>query len=65
MAVDIVAACDASRGSSDTQNLAIILSVVFTLYILLDSVLASWVIVRKARESEAISATNQAAIAAY
>lgn len=50
--MDVLGACDAAAGSSDTPGLATFLSVVFSVYIALDSLLAAAVIVRKAAEAE-------------
>jgi hypothetical protein len=52
MAVDVVAVCDTSAGSDNSQGLALVLSFLFAGYLLLDSVLASYVILRKSTEAE-------------
>ena len=52
MSMDVFSACDAAATQSDTPGLATFLSVVFSVYIALDSLLAAAVIVRKAREAE-------------
>jgi hypothetical protein len=58
--MDVLGACDAVAGSSETPGLATFLSVVFSVYIALDSLLAAAVIVRKAGEAEraTLMATN-------
>lgn len=55
MAIDLVAACEGSTQTSSTQSLALVLSILFSAYILVDSMLASFVILRKTKESEALS----------
>tara|TARA_B110001450_G_C17517384_1_gene439060 strand:+ start:624 stop:872 length:249 start_codon:yes stop_codon:yes gene_type:complete len=50
--MDVVSACDVAATASDTPGLATFLSVVFSVYIALDSLLAAAVIVRKAGEAE-------------
>lgn len=56
MALDVLATCQAAADASDTPGLAVFLTVLFSVYIALDSLLASSVIVRKAAEAEAVSA---------
>ena len=51
MAIDAISVCDASS-TVNSQNLAIVLSFVFAGYLLIDSVLASYVILRKSAEAE-------------
>ncbi|MEL0333821.1 MAG: hypothetical protein VW984_08225 [Halieaceae bacterium] len=46
MAIDAISVCDTSS-TATSQNLAFILSIVFAGYLLVDSVLASYVILRK------------------
>lgn len=53
MAFEIAATCSAA--SSDTPSIAIFLTVIFSVYIALDSLLAASVIVRKAAEAEAVT----------
>jgi len=55
MALDIAATCTAASAGSDTPGLAVFLTVVFAVYIALDSLLAASVIVRKAAEAEAVT----------
>ena len=55
MALDIAATCTAASAGSDTPGLAVFLTVLFSVYIALDSLLAASVIVRKAAEAEAIT----------
>ena len=50
--MDVFSACYAAATQSDTPGLATFLSVVFSVYIALDSLLAAAVIVRKAGEAE-------------
>ena len=50
--MDVLSACDTVSTESDTPALATFLSVVFSVYIALDSLLAAAVIVRKAGEAE-------------
>lgn len=52
VAMDVLSSCDVEATSSDTPGLATFLSVVFSVYIALDSLLAAAVIVRKAGEAE-------------
>ena len=56
MALDIVTSCATASQGSDTPGLAVFLTVLFAVYIALDSILASSVIVRKAAEAEASTA---------
>ena len=55
MALDIAATCTAASAGSDTPGLAVFLTVLFSVYIALDSLLAASVIVRKAAEAEAVT----------
>ena len=55
MALDLAATCTAASAGSDTPGLAVFLTVVFAVYIALDSLLAASVIVRKAAEAEAVT----------
>lgn len=50
--MDVLAACDVAATTSDTPGLATFLSVLFAVYIALDSLLAAAVIARKAGEAE-------------
>lgn len=50
--MDVLSACDVAATASDTPGLATFLSVLFSVYIALDSLLAAAVIVRKAGEAE-------------
>ena len=50
--MDVISACDVAATASDTPALATFLSVLFSVYIALDSLLAAAVIVRKAGEAE-------------
>ncbi len=56
MAIDVLGTCTTSDASSETPTLPVLLTIVFAVYIFLDSVLASSVIVRKAAEAEATTA---------
>lgn len=56
MAIDIVGTCASAVEGVDTPALATGLTIVFGVYILLDSVLAAHVITRKAAEAEAATA---------
>ena len=56
MAIDVLGTCTSSADSAETPTLAVFLTIVFAVYIALDSVLASAVIVRKAAEAEATTA---------
>ena len=56
MAIDVVGVCSGETANNSTQSLALVLSILFAAYVLIDSVLASWVILRKVSESEAASA---------
>lgn len=47
MALDILATCTAASVGSDTPGLAVFLTVLFSVYIALDSLIAASVIVRK------------------
>jgi len=55
MALDIQATCDLAAAGSDTPGLAVFLTVLFSVYIALDSLLAASVIVRKAAEAEMLT----------
>lgn len=55
MAIDVIATCTDAAESSGTPTLAVFLTILFAVYIALDSVLASSVIVRKAAEAEAVT----------
>lgn len=55
MAIDIVGACSTAVDSSGAPGLAVILAVLFSVYIAADSLLASVVIRRKAAEAEAVT----------
>lgn len=59
MALDIIATCATATEGSDTPGLAVFLSVLFAVYIALDSLLAASVIVRKATEAESVTAVNR------
>lgn len=56
MAIDVLGTCTAASEGVETPALALGLTIVFAVYIFLDSVLASSVIVRKASEAEAVTA---------
>ena len=56
MAIDVLGTCTSASSSGETPTLAVFLTVLFAVYIALDSVLASAVIVRKAAEAEATTA---------
>ena len=56
MAIDVLGTCATAEAGAETPTLAVFLTVVFAVYIALDSVLASAVIVRKAAEAEATTA---------
>ena len=58
MAVDVLGTCSSAAEGVESPTLALFLTVVFAVYILLDSVIASSVIVRKAAEAEALSARS-------
>lgn len=58
MALDIVASCATAAQGSDTPGLAVFLTILFASYIAVDSVLAASVIVRKAAEAEAVTASR-------
>ena len=55
MALDVIGTCTAAAAGSDTPSLAVFLAVLFSVYIALDSLLASSVIVRKAAEAEMVT----------
>ena len=55
MALDIAATCDLAASGSDTPGLAVFLTVLFSVYIALDSLLAASVIVQKAAAAENLS----------
>lgn len=55
MALDVVATCAAAEESFDTPGLAVFLTVLFSVYIFLDSLIAASVIIRKASEAEDFS----------
>ena len=55
MALDILSTCNVAATASDTPGLAVFLTILFSVYIALDSLLASSVIVRKAAEAEAVT----------
>jgi len=55
MALDVLSTCSVAATGSDTPGLAVFLTVLFSVYIALDSLLASSVIVRKAAEAEAVT----------
>ena len=63
MAIDVTHAC--SEGSSAVNALALGLSVVFSVYILADSVLTAWVIARKSRERAQLAGATGAATATF
>jgi len=56
MALDVIGTCTAAGAGSDTPGLSVFLAVLFAVYIALDSLLASSVIVRKAAEAEKTTA---------
>ena len=56
MAIDVAGVCSGETANNSTQSLALVLSILFAAYVLIDSALASWVILRKVTESEAASA---------
>jgi len=56
MAIDVLGTCTTSDSSTETLTLPVLLTIVFAVYIFLDSILASAVIVRKAAEAEATTA---------
>ena len=55
MALDVVAACEKGAEQEGSQWLSVALAGLFAVYILVDSLLAGWVIVRTAREAEQTS----------
>jgi len=58
MAVDITAFCENAAEKDTGQSLAVWLVVVFSLYVFVDSSLAAWIIVRKAREADRSSTSS-------
>ena len=52
MALDVVALCATAAEQDADTSFSTVLAVVFAVYILVDSALASWVIIRKSREAE-------------
>ena len=52
MALDVVSVCAQAAEQDTAQGLSLGLAILFAVYILLDSALAAWVIVRKSREAE-------------
>lgn len=57
MALDITATCDLAAAGSDTPVLAVFLTILFSVYVGLDSLLAASVIVRKASDAEKMTAS--------
>lgn len=55
MALDVLGTCTAASSGSDTPGLAVFLTVLFAVYIALDSLLGASVIVRKAAEAETVT----------
>tara|TARA_S200000501_G_C20228278_1_gene484620 strand:- start:278 stop:463 length:186 start_codon:yes stop_codon:yes gene_type:complete len=56
MALDIAATCDlAANGSEQWPGLAVFLTILFSVYIGLDSLLAASVIVRKSSDAENVA----------
>jgi hypothetical protein len=56
MAIDVLGTCQAAPdGVTAPPGLAVFLTILFAVYIALDSLLASSVIVRKAAEAEAVT----------
>lgn len=58
MAIDVLGTCASAAEGVETPALALTLTIVFAIYILFDSVLASSVIMRKASEAEAATARS-------
>ena len=55
MAIDVVAVCASAVDSSGAPTLALVLGLLFSVYIAADSLLAVFVIRRKAAEAEAVT----------
>ena len=53
-----LSACDSVSDSQSTQSLAVFLSVIFSLYLIIDSVIIALVVWRKAEEAERIGVTS-------
>ncbi len=49
MAVDVQEICDPTRGILTTQSLGLVLSVVFAVYVAVDTLLGAFVLIRKTR----------------
>lgn len=55
MALDVAATCNLAANGSDTPGLAIVLTILFSVYIGLDSLFAASVIVRKSSDAEKLT----------
>lgn len=53
MALDVLSTCATAQAADEPPTLTLVLSIVFALYILVDSVLAAIVVFRKSAEAEA------------
>ena len=55
MALDVAGVCDAAAGASDVPSLAVFLTVLFSAFISLNTLVASIAISRKSAESERLA----------
>tara|TARA_Y100000768_G_scaffold387877_1_gene380796 strand:+ start:923 stop:1099 length:177 start_codon:yes stop_codon:yes gene_type:complete len=52
MGIDVLSICEESSHQSSSQLISTILTIVFAVFIVVDSVLAGFVVMRKARQAE-------------